>query len=114
MTAGSTTSSDASAALSPSRVRAKVFCPCCCAQVEALILFRYGEPGEFQLGDRVRGIGAARVVADAFVDGPCLACAWEGAWPVEVWLARDQLESVRPPSRRFNWVSAGSYIALES
>ncbi len=98
----------------PSAVQASVYCPNCCERVPARVLFRYGEPGAFLLGDRVRGAGAARVVADAFVEGPCPACAWEGAWPVEVWLERDRLAEVKPPSRRYNWVTAGSYIALDS
>ena len=97
----------------PSRVLATVFCPHCVQRVEAHVLFRYGAPGSFQLGDIVRGSNAPRVVADASVQGPCPACEWEGAWPVEVWLERDRLISVNPPSRRFNWVQAGDYIALE-
>jgi len=95
-----------------SRVSAQAFCPHCCERVAVSVLFRYGETGSFALGDKVCGIGAPHVVADGSVEGPCPACAWEGAWPVEVWLEQDRLRSVRPPSRRFNWVAAGSYIAV--
>jgi|GEM_PF-6902795 len=95
-----------------SHVRAQVFCPHCCERIDAQIQFQYGEPGSFAVGDTVRGEGAPRVVADAFVEGPCPSCAWLGAWPVEVWLEQDRLISVNPPSRRFNWVQAGHFIAL--
>ncbi len=96
-----------------SRVRAEVHCPNCCARVSVLVLYRYGEPGTFALGDAVRGLGAPAVLADGAAESPCPSCAWEGAWPVEVWLEQDRLAAVRPPSRRFNWVGKGSYITLD-
>ena len=98
----------------PSQLAARVFCPHCVEQVEARVEFRYGAHGSFRLGDSVRGSGCAQVVADANVASPCPSCGYDGAWPVEVWLERDRLVAVRPPSRRFNWVQEGNFIELDS